>query len=160
VFTFSKLGLDLFKSALDLRKSNTSLKVLDNLGSFINSFNLVNVLSILLFPSGVLLFTKSTFRSKAVFVLFNILGDLSNFLFSFFKSFNSILSELCGGNNLGLVIGNLLFHISDELFASGFIIFINSVSISLLLVKSTGQVLEEEVNLVNRGTSCSCKLNH
>jgi len=160
VFTFSKFSLDLFKSALDLGESNTSLKVLNDLGSFINSFNLVNVLSILFNPGLVLLSTEGIFRSIAIFVLFNILGDLSNFLFSFFKGFNGILSELGGGNNLALVISNLLFHISDELFASSFIVFIDSVSRGLLLVKSAGHVLKKKVNLVNRGTSCSCKLNH
>lgn len=160
VFTFSKFSLDLFKSTLNLRKSNTSLKVLNYLWSFINWFNLINMFSILSFPSFVLLLTKSLFRSKTIFILFNILCSLTNFLLSFFKSFYSIFTKFCGSSNLSLVILNLLLHISNKLFAGSLIILVNSISRSLLVVQGTGKVLKEKVNLVSWGTSGSSKLDH
>lgn len=160
VFTFSKFSLDLFKSTLNLRKSNTSLNVLNYLWSFINWFNLINMFSILSFPSFVLLLTKSLFRSKTIFILFNILCSLTNFLLSFFKSFYSIFTKFCGSSNLSLVILNLLLHISNKLFAGSLIILVNSISRSLLVVQGTGKVLKEKVNLVSWGTSGSSKLDH
>jgi hypothetical protein len=91
--------------------------VLNDLAGFIDGFDLISMLSILLDPSFVLLVSEGLFRSKGVFVLFNILGSLSNFLFSFSKGVSSIFSQFGKSIDLGIVIVNFVFHISDELVA-------------------------------------------
>jgi uncharacterized membrane protein YjjP (DUF1212 family) len=90
--------------------------VLDDLGGFINSFNLLFVFSILLFPGGVLLFSKSFFRSDSAFILFNILSGNSDFFFSFSKSVGGIFLKLGSGNELGFVIVDFGFHVINKFF--------------------------------------------
>lgn len=64
VSTFSEFSLDLLETALNLGESNTGLKVLDDLGCLIDSFNLFDVFSVLLLPCGVLLSTEGLFLSE------------------------------------------------------------------------------------------------
>jgi hypothetical protein len=91
--------------------------VLDDLAGFINGFDLVGVFSILLYPGFVLLVSEGLFGGEGVLVVFNILGGLSNFLLSFSEGIGGIFSQLGEGGNLGIVIVNFVFHISDELIA-------------------------------------------
>ena len=66
--------------------------MLDDLGGFINGFNLLVVLGILINPGFVLLGSNLGFRGEGIFVVFNILGDDSNFLFSFGEGVGGVLS--------------------------------------------------------------------
>ena len=91
--------------------------MLDNLGGFINSFDLLFVFSILLFPGGVLLLSELFFLGIGGFVLFDVLGGNSDFLFGFSEGVGGIFLELGGGNDSGFVIGDFGFHVTDEFFA-------------------------------------------
>jgi hypothetical protein len=57
VLTVGESSLDFLESGFNLRECNTGLKVLNDLGGFIDGFNLIDVFSILLFPGGVLCFS-------------------------------------------------------------------------------------------------------
>lgn len=58
------------------------------------------------------------------------------------------------------MVCDLLLHIINELIAGGNVVLVNAVLLGLLVVQGTCQVLEEEVDLVNGGTSCSGQLDH
>lgn len=88
--------------------------MLDDLGGFINSFDLFTVFSILLDPGVVLLFSQSFFLGEGLLVNFNIFGGNSDFFFSFSKSVGGVFLELGGGDNTGFVVLDFLFHITDE----------------------------------------------
>jgi hypothetical protein len=99
--------------------------VLNDLAGFINGFNLVSVFSILLDPGFVLLVSEGLFRSVGVLVLFDILGSLSDFLFSFSEGIGGVLSQFGKGVDLGVVIVDLIFHIGNEFIACSFIGFVD-----------------------------------
>ena len=88
--------------------------MLDDLGGFINSFDLFFVFSILLDPGVVLLFSQSFLLSESLLVNFDVLGGNSDFLFSFSKSVGGVFLELGGGDNTGFVVLDFLFHITNE----------------------------------------------
>lgn len=90
--------------------------MLDDLGGFIDGFDLFFVFSILLFPGGVLLFSKSFFLGEGLLVDFDVLGGDSDFLFGFSKSVGGVFLELGGGDDTGFVIGDFHLHIVNEFF--------------------------------------------
>jgi hypothetical protein len=91
--------------------------VLDDLAGFINGFDLVGVFSILLYPGFVLLVSEGLFGGESVFVVLDVLGSLSNFLFSFSEGVSGIFSQFGESCDLGVVIVDFIFHIGDKLIA-------------------------------------------
>lgn len=133
--------------------------MLDDLGGFINSFGLFNVLSVFLGPGGELLGSGGGLVSESALVLLDVLGGLSDLLFSLIEGSGGILTELGDSNNLGLVVNDFTLHVIDELFTCGCVVLVNLVRFVLLLVQVGGQVLEEKVDLVDGLTSLGSKLH-
>jgi hypothetical protein len=99
--------------------------VLDDFGGFINCFDLLIVFSILINPGLVLVSSELGFRSEGVFVVFNILGNKSNFFLSFSEGVGSVLSQFSESNNLSLVVSDGLFKVIDEFLAGDLVVFID-----------------------------------
>ena len=99
--------------------------MLDDLGGFINGFDLLIVFGILLNPGFVLFSSELGFRGEGVLVMFDVLGDNSNFLLGFSKSVGGVLSQLGEGNNLSLVVSDGLFEVIDEFLAGNLIVFVD-----------------------------------
>ena len=133
--------------------------MLDDLWGLINSFNLLVVFGILVNPGLVLVGSELSFRSKGVFVVLDVLGNNSDFLLGFSEGVGGVLSQLGKSNNLGLVISNSLFEVIDKLFAWNLVIFVDGVGSLLVSLNLCGDVVQEEVNLVDGGTSGEMKLD-
>ena len=114
---------------------------------------------ILVNPGLMLRFSEFLFGGKSVFVVFNILGDNSNFLFSFSKSVGGVLSQFGKSDNLSLVVSNSLFEIVDEFLARNLIIFVDGVSSFLVTFNLSSDVVQKEVDLVNGSSSGKVQLD-
>jgi hypothetical protein len=153
VFAFSELSLDLLESGFDLREGDTSLQVLNDLGSIIDGLDLFLVLGVLDFPGGVLLFAESLLLSEALLVVLNILGGDTDLLLSLGKGINGIFVLLGKSSDLSLVIEDLLLHVVDQLVTSGNVGLVNFVGFSLIAGESGANVVQKNHDLVNWGTS-------
>ena len=91
--------------------------MLNDLGGFINSFDLLIVFSILVNPGFVLFGSELGFRGEGVLVVFDVLGDKSDFLLGFSKSVSGVLSQFGKSDDLSLVVSDGLFEVIDEFFA-------------------------------------------
>jgi hypothetical protein len=160
VFAFSELGLDLLESGFDLREGDTSLQVLDDLGSIIDGFNLFLVLSILDLPGGVLLLTEGLFLGEGFLVVLDVLGGHTDLLLSLGEGVDGILVLLGESGDLGLVVEDLLLHVVDQLVAGGNVGLVNFVSFSLVTSESGANVVQKQHNLIDGGTSSEVELHH
>jgi hypothetical protein len=75
------------------------------------------VFGILVNPGLLLLFSEFLFGGECVLVVFDVLGDDSNFLFSFSESVGGVLSQFGKSDDLCFVVSNSLFEIVDEFLA-------------------------------------------
>jgi hypothetical protein len=133
--------------------------VLDDLGGFINSFDLLIVFSILLNPGFVLFSSELGFRGEGVLVVFDVLGDDSNFLFSFSESVGGVLSQFGKSDDLCFVVSNSLFEIVDEFLAWNLVVFVDGVGSLLVTLDLGGDVVQEEVDLVDGSSGSKVQLD-
>jgi len=159
VLSFGQFSLDFLKSGLNLGEGDTSLQVLDDLGSFIDGFDLLVVLGILVDPGFVLRSSQLLFGSEGVLVVLDVLGDDSNFLLGFSKGVGGVLSQLGQGDDLSLVVSNGLFEVIDEFLAGNLVVFIHRVRSLLVTLDLSGDVVHEQVNLVDGSTSGEVQLD-
>ena len=61
------------------------------------------------------------------FVLFDVLGGLSDFLLSFSEGSSGVLSELSNSNDLSLVVVDLALHVVNELLASSLVVVVDLI---------------------------------
>ena len=115
---------------------------------------------VLLFPDSVLLDSDGLLGGKGLNVLVEVLGGLTDFSLGFSEGFSGVVSELGDSDDLGLVVDDGSFHIVDELFAGGLVVLVNLIGVGLLLVEGGGDVLEEEVDLVNTVSGGGGELDH
>jgi len=135
------------------------LEVLNDLGGLIDGNDVSIVLGVLLFPGSVLLDTEGRFSGEGLNVLVKVLGGLADLLLSLVEGLSGIVTEFGHGNDLSFVVVDRALHIVDELFTGSSIVLVDLVSVGLLLVELSGDVLEEEVDLVDTVTSGSSKLH-
>jgi len=76
-------------------------------------------------PGFVLLSSELGLRSEGTFVVLNILGDNSDFLFGFSESVGGVFSQFGKSNNLSFVVSDGLFEIVDELFARSLVVIVD-----------------------------------
>ena len=160
MFAFSKSGGNLFESGFNLGECDTGLKVLDNLGGLINIFDLLLVFSILLLPGCVLLFSELFLWGEGLLVHFDVLGGNSDFFLGFSEGVGGILLELGGGDDSGLVIGDFLFHVVNELFTWGDVVILDWIGSLLVGVDVGGDIVQQQVDLVDGGTGGKVELNN
>jgi hypothetical protein len=127
--------------------------MLHYLWSFINSINLINMLSILSLPCSVLWLSVSLLISKGLLVVSNIRCHNSNFSLSLTQSNCSWVSQIWKSNNLILVIYDLLFQINNNLFKSNCITLIDFISFLLISIQLRSYIVQKNLNLTN-WTSC------
>jgi len=127
--------------------------VLNDLGSFVDGFDLLVVFSILVNPGLVLLFSESLFRGEGVLVVLDVLGNNSNFLFGFSEGVGGVLSQFGEGDDLSLVVSDGLLEVVDEFLAGDLVVFINGISSLLVTLDLGGDVVHQKVNLINGGSS-------
>jgi len=159
VLGLAEAGGDLVESGFQLGESNTSLQVLNDLGGLINSDDVSIVFGILLFPGSVLLDAECGLGVEGLNVLVEILGGLTDLLLSLVESLGGVVTELGDSNDLGFVVVDCTLEVVDELFTGGGVVFVDLVSIGLLLVKLSSDILEEKVDLINTVTSCSSQMD-
>ena len=159
VLGLAEAGGDLVESGFQLGESNTSLQVLNDLGGLINSDDVSIVFGILLFPGSVLLDAECGLGVEGLNVLVEILGGLTDLLLSLVESLGGVVTELGDSNDLGFVVVDCALEVVDELFTGGSVVFVDLVSIGLLLVKLSSDILEEKVDLINTVTSCSSQMD-
>jgi hypothetical protein len=159
VLAFSEFSLDLLESGLDLGESNTGLEVLNNLGGLIDGFDLLVVFGILVNPGLVLLFSEFLFGGESVLVVLDVLGDDSDFLLSLSESVGGVLSQLGEGDDLSLVVSDGLLEVVDEFLAGHLVILVHGVSSLLVSLDLGGDVVHQEVDLVDGSTSRQVELD-
>jgi hypothetical protein len=99
--------------------------VLDDLGGFIDGFDLLIVFSILVHPGLVLVGSELGFGGEGVFVVLDVLGNESDFLLGFGEGVGGVLSQFGEGDDLCLVVSDGLFEVVDEFLAGNLVIFVN-----------------------------------
>jgi hypothetical protein len=117
------------------------------------------VFGILVNPGLMLGFSEFLFGGESVFVVFNILGDDSNFLFSFSKSVGGVLSQFGKSDDLSLMVSDSLFEIVDEFLARNLIVFVDGVSSLLVTFNLSANVVQKEVDLINGSSSGKMQLD-
>lgn len=160
MLSFLELGLDLFESALELGEGDSCLQVLHDLACLVDRVNLVDVLGVLLDPNGVLVSSGGGFLVVALLVIRNVLGDDSYFALCFGESLGGGVSEISEGDDLGLVVLDFLFEVSDELFESGRVGLAHLVGSLLVLVELGGDVVEEDLDFSDGASSGELKLEN
>jgi hypothetical protein len=151
--------LDFLESGLNLSKGNTGLEVLNDLGGLIDGFDLLVVFGILVNPGLVLLFSEFLFGGESVLVVLDVLGDDSDFLLSLSESVGGVLSQLGEGDDLSLVVSDGLLEVVDEFLAGHLVILVHGVSSLLVSLDLGGDVVHQEVDLVDGSTSRQVELD-
>jgi len=159
VFAFSELSLDLLESGFNLGEGDTGLQVLDDLGGFVDSFDLLVVLGILVDPGLVLVGSELGLGGEGVLVVLDVLGDEPDFLLGLGEGVGGVLSELGEGDDLGLVVGDGLFEVVDELLAGDLVVLVDGISSLLVALDLGGDVVGQEVDLVDGGSGGEVQLD-
>jgi len=120
---------------------------------------LLVVFGILVNPGLVLLFSEFLFGGESVLVVLDVLGDDSNFLFGFSESVGGVLSQFGKSDDLGLVVSDGLFEIVDELLAGNLVVLVDGVGSLLVSLDLGGDVVQEEVDLVDGSSSSKVQLD-
>ena len=107
--------VDGFESSLDLSEWGSELKVLNNLGSFVDGNEESIKFSVLSDIGGVLALSGGLFSGSSCFVVCDILGGLSDVDFSLLKSLSWVVSQLLVGSDLSSVIGDVVLKIDGNL---------------------------------------------
>lgn len=158
VLSFGELGGHLLEAALQLGEGNTSLEVLHDLAGFIDGFDLVDVSGILLDPDCVLVLSGLALIGKALLVVGDIGGHDTDFAFSLSKGFAGRLDQVAERDDLGLVVGDFLFEVLDELGEGGGVSLVNLVSLLLVVVQLGSNVVEQDLDLSDGSTSLEMQL--
>jgi hypothetical protein len=117
------------------------------------------VFGILVNPGLMLLFSEFLFGGEGVLVVLDVLGDDSNFLFSFSESVGGVLSQFGKSDDLSLVVSDGLFEIVDEFLAGNLVVFVYGVGSLLVSLDLGSDVVQEEVDLVDGSSSSKVQLD-
>jgi hypothetical protein len=105
-------------------------------------------------------FSEFLFRSIGILIVFDVLGNDSDFFLSFSKGISGILSQFSQSNNLSLMVSDSLLKIIDEFLARNLIVFVDGVSSLLVTLNLWSDVIGEEIDLINRGSSSKVQLDN
>jgi hypothetical protein len=109
-------GLELLEDdvvlGLELSEWGTELEVLDHLGTIIDGLEGFIVLSILMFPDGLLSISGVLFSGLEWFVIFDILNGLSEIVFWSSKSLYGIITEEGVGSTLSIMVLDIVIEVN------------------------------------------------
>jgi hypothetical protein len=118
------------------------------------------VLGVLGNPGILLVVSQLLLGFVGSFVVLNVFGHESHFLLGFSEGVGGVLSQFCEGNNLSFVISNGLLEVVDQLFTRNLVIFENGISSLLVSFHLGGDVIHQQVDLINWSSSGQMKLDN